>query len=190
MGQQDEGFDREQVLEDAETLGWEETAQRMLEEEGEPGSISSEMNMYYGVLNRSMGQVSSNEPLLLVYDHSPGFQRGEHGMAKLSGKSPDAVNSSKVPGRGNVFTNGDEVETKYVRFEVHPEEAMPTPARYDGSEVPELVLEHETVDMLEDDQVTFQVHPYDPEDITGESWEENLRNYDGQDVSFIDTSNT
>ncbi|MFB6241222.1 MAG: hypothetical protein ABEJ36_00270 [Candidatus Nanosalina sp.] len=190
MKEETDGFSEEGVLEKAEELGWEEIVQRMLDEKGDPGSISSEMNMYYGVLNSSRGQ-SGSEPRLLVYDHSPGFESGDSGMVKVSGKDPDAIDSSRVPGQGNVFTQDQGVDTKYIRFGVLPEESMPVAARYSGGDVPEVVLEHEEVEMMEGENVTFQVHPYDPEDITGESWQENLQNYDGEgDVSFVNTRNT
>jgi hypothetical protein len=185
-----DGFSEEDVQEKAEELGWEETVQRMLDQEGDPGAISSDMNMYYGVLNSSRGQ-SGNEPRLLVYDHSPGFESGDSGMVKVSGKDPDALKSSRVPGQGNVFTQDQGVDTKYIRFGVFPEESMPVAARYVDGEVPEVVLEHEGVEMMEGENVTFQVHPYDPEDITGESWQENLQNYDGEgDLSYLSSKNT
>jgi hypothetical protein len=182
-------FSEESVLDKAEELGWEETVQRMLNQEGDPGAISSDMNMYYGVLNSSRSQ-SADQPRLLVYDHSPMFEKGDTGMVRVSGKDPDAVDSTRVPGQGNVFTQDQGVDTQYIRLGVLPEEAMPVASRYGEGDVPEVVLEHDGVDMLEGDSVTFQVHPYDPEDITGESWEDNIRDYDGGDVSFMSSMNT
>lgn len=179
MNEENRSLSKESLLEKAEELGWEETVHSMLDEEGDPGVISSGMNMYYGVLGSSRTQ-SADEPKLLVYDHSPGFQSGDTGMAKVSGKDSEAVYSSKVPGQGNVFTQDSEVDTDYLRFEVLPEESMPVRARYEETGMPEVVLEHDGVEMDEGGNVTFQVHPYDPEDITGESWQRKLQNYDGE----------
>lgn len=186
MATEEDAADFGRLLENARDKGWDETVQRMIEGDGKPGEISSNMNMYHGMLRSSRSQ-SENHPRLLMYDHSPGFQAYESGMAKITGRRPEAEITEIKPGP-TLYERDNDAETDYIPFEVLPEEAMPVNAGYDGSEVPEVVLEHGAVDMQEGRQVTFRVHPYDPEDITGESWRQNLQNYERGDLQFTRTS--
>lgn len=152
------------------------------EDEGSNGQISGAMNMYHGMLSDSRSQ-TENHPRLLMYAHSPGFEAYESGMAKVTGRRPS---EEIVPVRRGkqTYRKDSDVETQYIPLEVLPEEAMPVGAAYEGEEVPEVVLEHEDVDMQKGRQVTFQVQPYDPGDITGSNWQNNLQNYEEGDVSF------
>ncbi|MFB6115245.1 MAG: hypothetical protein ABEK04_03050, partial [Candidatus Nanohalobium sp.] len=149
-----------------------------------PGQVSSSKNIYRGMLNSSMPQLTEDEPMLFVYDHSPGFPDDATGMAKVRGRVPqgEAQSITRRSARSPQPVSND-VETKYIPFRVESEDALPN-AQYDGEGVPEVVLEHEEIDMREGYEVSINVLPYDPEDVTGESWQQNLQNYDGGEVSF------
>jgi hypothetical protein len=183
---EEDAADLERMLENAREKGWEDTVQRMIDGDSTPGEISSGMNMYQGMLRSSRSQ-SENHPRLLMYDHSPGFQAYESGMAKVTGRRPEEE-ITDLRQKPRIYEKDNDAKTDYIPFEVLPEEAMPVNAGYNGSELPEVVLEHGAVDMQEDRQVTFQVHPYDPEDITGESWRQNLQDYERGDLQFARSS--
>ncbi|MFB6175129.1 MAG: hypothetical protein ABEJ87_04065 [Candidatus Nanohalobium sp.] len=171
--------DLRNMLERAEEKGWTETVRKMMEQEGDNGKIAS--NLYQGVLTGSRPQ-SENYPRLMVYEHSPGFESGETGLARVTGRRPEDEISPRRSGQSKSFQQDSYIETDYIRLEVLPEGAMPLKAVYDESGFPEVILEHEEVDMEEGRNVNFQVLPYDPEDITGGSWRQNLQNFEKGDL--------
>lgn len=180
---EDDLGDLETMLENSK-LDVEDQVRRAVNEDSD-GTISGNMNLYHGMLSDSRSQVE-NHPRLLVYAHSPGFEAYETGMAQLTGRRPDDEITPLRKGK-QTYRKDSEVNTDYIPLEVLPEEAMPIGAVYQGEEVPELILEHEELEMQKGRQVTFQVHPYDPGDITGANWQENIQNYDGDEVNFFGT---
>lgn len=170
------------LLEKAEEKGWGETVRRMIEQDEENGKMTG-TNLYQGVLTGSRSQ-SKNYPRLLVYDHSPGFESGDTGMTKVSGRRPSEEISPRTPSQSKAFHQDNYIETDYIRLEVLPQGAMPLNPIYDDNNFPEVILEHEEIDMDEGSNVNFQILPYDPEDITGSSWTQNLQEFEEGDLSF------
>lgn len=166
-------------------LDVEDQVRRAIDEEETHGKISGAMNIYHGMLSDSRSQ-SENHPRLLMYAHSPGFEAYESGMAKVTGRRPDDEIAPLRKGK-QTYRKDSDVKTEYIPMEVLPEEAMPVGAVYDGEAVPEVILEHGEVDMQKGRQVTFQVQPYDPGDITGSNWQENLQNYEDGDLHHMNT---
>ena len=164
-------------------LDVEEQVRRAINEDEETnGKVSGAMNIYHGMLSDSRSQ-SENHPRLLMYAHSSGFEAYESGLAKVTGRRPSDEIAPLRRGK-QTYRRDSDVNTDYIPLEVLPEEAMPVGAAYEGEGVPEVVLEHGELDMQEGRQVTFQVQPYDPGDITGSNWQDNLQDYEEGDVRF------
>lgn len=170
------------MIEKAEGIE-EDTIRRAAEGEGSDGVISSNRNLYQGVLNSSMPQYD-DEPKFLVYAHSPGFEEFQEGYVQVKGRVPEEEVPEKIPGQPQTFAADSDVDTDYIKLEVLPEEAMPTKSKYQGSDLPEAVLQHNGVEMREEDNVTFQVYPWTEGQITGSDWQDNIQNYDQGDLSF------
>ncbi len=170
------------MIEKAERIE-EDTIRRAAEGEGSSGVISSNRNLYQGVLNSSMGQYD-DEPKFLVYAHSPGFEEFQEGYVRVNGRVPEEEVAERIPGQPETFASDSDVDTDYIKLEVLPEEAMPTAASYQGSDIPEAVLQHDGIEMREDNNVTFQVYPWTEGQITGSNWQDNLQNYEPGDLSF------
>lgn len=164
-------------------LDLEEQVERAMQGEGKDGLIADNMNLYHGFLSGSRPQ-TQEYPRVLVYGHSPNFQEFQSGMAKVTGKRPSEEVMPRQKGKNNVYARDNDVETEYIPLEVLPDEAMPLDPVYEGGERIELLLEHDDLDMQEGKTVTFRVNPYNPGDITGSDWRDNIQNYESGNVDF------
>ena len=142
------------IMEGIENLDSRDQVERALEEEHEK-HVFSNKNIYRGFVNASMGNVTSEEPFIIVYDHSPGFNEGERGYGRIRGVG----------------------DTGYLPLEVQSSDTLPDP-RYEDSGYLELAVEHDNITVEEDQLATLNVVPYDPEKLTSNSWRDVLDSYD------------
>lgn len=173
---EEESWDLDEMIRKSKTIS-RETVERALKQDGNPGEISSTMNLNYGRLNDSLGQPGS-EPKFLLYDHSPGFNSGETGYVKVQGKIPEEHRTKRIPGQNNAYRKDHNVRTEYVKLEVLPEEAMPNKALFIDQNIPEGILQHDEIQMQPGENVMMQIYPWDEGEITGTNWENNIQNYE------------
>jgi len=142
------------ILDEIENPSMEDSAERLSETQFDESVLSSEMNLYQGVLNCSMDEITVDEPHIIVYSHSPGFESGQTGYGRVRGRKP-------VPRRDPVHgvKRNNFVDTGIVPLKVQDAETLPGPHYSDHLE---LVIEYDGFEMLEDQPVTLSVIPYDP----------------------------
>lgn len=146
------GIDR--ILEGIENLDARDQVERAVDEEYDK-HVFSNKNMYSGFVNASMDNITRDEPFIIVYDHSPGFNEGERGYGRIRGVG----------------------DTGYLPLMVQSSDTLPDP-RYEGTGYLELAVEHDDITVEEDQLATLNVVPYDPEKLTSNSWREVLDSYD------------
>lgn len=167
------------VLEEATQQGLQEQGERLANEEAEKHAISSNMNIYQGILNSSMHEVSEEGPRIIVYAHSPGFEEGERGHGTLRGRN--TKNRYAHPeGTSHRVPQSTDAETGIIPLRVEEGEDLPGP-HYEGEGVVEVALEHDNLDMQEDYPVTLNTIPYDPGSLNSPELEEVIDSYDGDD---------
>ena len=138
------------------------------------GELSSSMNQYLGVLNSSMDQITVEEPHIIVYDHSPGFEAGQTGYGRLRSKT----GNRRDPVHGIKLDNC--IDTGIVPLKVQDSSTLPEP-RYLGNV--EVAIEYDGLDIPEGENVTFSVLPYHPGKINESSVEDALNEFSrGSDV--------
>lgn len=169
----------ESVINQAENQGLQQSAQRLAEEDYDDHIISEGMNFYQGVLNNSMDQVTQEDPTIIIYDHSPGFEEGQSGYGRLRGRQRGT--EFERPGG---FDHSKKVDSGIIPLEVQPSESLPGP-HYEGKV--EVALEHDGVDMQEDYPVTFTVLPFDPGSLNSADPEEFLENYSPEESDVTRT---
>ena len=179
MTNEDDSITLEELIQRSKGIS-RDTIERAAKASGEPGVVSSNMNLNYSKLNSSLDQYE-DEPRYLLFEHSPGFSSGETGMVKVKGKSPRDETGRYQPGQ---FRRDNEVNTDYVKLEVLPEEAMPRRAKFSGQNIPEGILEHDELTMRAGETVFMQIHPWDDGQVYGSDWQENLLNYERGDLEM------
>lgn len=167
------------VLEEATQEGLREQGERLANEEAENHAISSNMNIYQGVLNSSMHEVSEEGPRIIVYAHSPGFEEGEHGHGILRGRN---TKDRYVHPEGTKYRVAQSTDTKtgIIPLRVEDGEDLPGP-HYEDEGVVEVSLEHNNRNMQEDYPVTLNTIPYDPGSLNDHDLEEIIDSYDNND---------
>ena len=118
------------------------------------GEISSGMNLYQGIMNSSMDEITVDEPHIMVYGHSPGFEAGQTGYGRLRTKKPGR---NRDPVHGIKIDNS--IDTGIIPLKVQASETLPEP-RYPGNV--EVSLEYDGLEIPEGQNVTFSVLPYHP----------------------------
>jgi hypothetical protein len=149
--------DIDAIMEEVENL---EPGERA--EQSTPANhVFADRNIFQGYVNSSTGEITRDEPYIAVYDHTPGFNAGETGYGR-------------VRGVGN---------TGYLPLEVQSTDTLPNP-RYQDSGYMEVAVEHDDITVEKDTLATIQVIPYDPEQLTSESWRDVLDSYDAEDSNI------
>ncbi|MFQ3308413.1 MAG: hypothetical protein ACI977_000648 [Candidatus Nanohaloarchaea archaeon] len=149
--------DIEHLIQDT-NLDVREQVERIMHEENEDPHVFARKNIYQGFVNASMDAVTSEEGGIFVYDHSPGFEEGETGYARLRGVG----------------------DTGYLPLEVQSAEALPDPS-YENSDYIEMAVEHDDIRVDEGRLGTLQVVPYNPNQLGSDSWREVLDSYNPED---------
>lgn len=152
----DEADEIERILNNAENLDVDIPAERFLQEEDK--HVVAQNNLYQGVVNSSMGQITTDEGGIFVYSHSPDFTEGQKGYGRVRGVG----------------------DTGYLPLKVQSAAALPDP-RYEGSGYVEIAVEHDDIQVEEDQLGSLQVVPYDPEQLGSESWRDVLESYNSED---------
>ncbi len=172
---EDEDVDIQGILNDASNQGFAQHGEELAEEDIEQHAISSGMNVFQGVLNTSMHQ-TGEEPRIIVYEHSPGFNQDETGYGVVHGRN---MNDSYVfpdEARHRVPQSTRE-KTGIIPLEVEDSEDLPGP-HYEGSV--EVLLEHDGMDLREDYPVTVRAIPYDPGSLNTADLPEVFDRYDAE----------
>jgi len=146
-------------------------------------AISSEMNVYQGVLNTSMYQVG-DEPRIVVYDHSPGFEQGQTGYGVLHARNmKDSYTYPENGGRR--VSQRTTSRTGIIPLEVGESEYLPGP-HYQGEGVVEMMVEHNGHEFQEDHPAMLKVIPFDPSSLNNADLEEVLGRYDPDENDIND----
>lgn len=165
------------VLEETNQQGLQEQGERLANEEAQTHTLSSSMNMYQGVLNSSMYDVSEEGPKIIVYAHSPGFEEGEHGHGVLRGRNTKK-RYAHPEGTSHRVAQSTDTKTGIIPLKVESGEYLPGP-HYKDEGVVEVALEHDNMDMREDYPVNLNTIPYDPGSLNSHELQDIIDSYDG-----------